>query len=228
MLGKNAMIDFRNYKGFALMRGDSSSEATLLYLSPKKLPIVRVGKKEKVPPGYAPSGSVDWCEFQLGKTIVPDYYPDWLSEHFGRKIWREEHWPLGKKVFIKPADRHKRFTGFVTGGTYRKKKRGPYWCSEVVHFVNEWRYYVADGEVISSGWYSGDEANTPDAPELNAEIPEGFCGALDFGMTTDNRFLLVENNQAYACGWYNKDAEAYANWLVAGWDYTKKLAEKQQ
>jgi hypothetical protein len=73
------MIAFRNYKGFALMRGDCSPEAALLYLSPNKLPIVRVGKKEKVPQGYVPSGSVEWCEFQLGKTIVPDYYPAWLS-----------------------------------------------------------------------------------------------------------------------------------------------------
>jgi hypothetical protein len=186
---------------------------------------MRASKKEKIPSDYVPSGSVEWCEFQLGKTIIPDYYPDWLSDYFGRKIWKQDKWPLGQKVFIKPADRHKRFIGHITTGTYgtyKGKKRGPYWCSEIVSFTDEWRYYMADGKIIGNGWYSGDEINTPAAPELNLQIPTDFCGAVDFGRTLDNRLLLVENNSSYACGWYNKDANAYARWLIAGWDYIQK------
>lgn len=216
-------------KGIALLKGDTSIEAgkVTTYCTVKDIPVIRINKNESLPEQYTPCGSVEWCLSLLGKQIVPDYYPNWLNEYLYRKVWYEEKFPLDKTCFIKPADSYKRFTGFVhKAGSYKKKKRnGRYWCSEVVEFVNEWRYYVADGTVLCGKWYWGDEVNTPDAPGLDIKIPEGYCGALDFGTLKDGRLALVEAQHPFACGWYGSgldDIELYLKWLENGWEYVKK------
>jgi hypothetical protein len=126
---------------------------------------------------------------------------------------------MDKNIFVKPADKHKRFTGLITKGGYIKKKRGPYWCSEVVKFINEWRYYIANGKVLTGEWYWGDEVNTPDAPELNITIPNTFCGTLDFGTLDTGELALVEAHPPYSCGWYGKNNSLYVEWLIKGWKY---------
>lgn len=218
------MINLKGYIGFALMRGDRSIEASKLelYCSLNNIPVIRVDKDISCSDEYIPCGSVDWCLTCLGKEIIPDYYPDWLSGFLYRKVWKADRWPLGKKVFIKPADKYKRFTGFATTGTYKKKKKPPFWCSDIVYFVNEWRYYVADGKILCGEWYSGNESLTPEAPELNIDIPKDYCGAIDFGVVGINKIALVEAHHPIACGWYGKDIELYARWLVSGWDYMKE------
>jgi len=174
-------------------------------------------------PDCIPVGTVEWCDSFLPKEkTVPDYYPEFLKDSFHRKIWRTDKWPLGEKVFIKPADVHKRFDGRITSGGYRGKKKGPYWCSELVRFTNEWRYYVADGRVLIAEWYLGDEVNEPDPPELNIKLPEGYCGALDFGTLSTGELALVEANGPYACGWYGKKHEIFVEWLIKGWEYLIK------
>jgi hypothetical protein len=177
-------------------------------------------KPEECPEGYIPCGTVEWCDQFLPKEKrIPDYYPEFLKDHLHRKVWRADTWPLGQKVFIKPSNFHKRFTGFVTSGGYRKKKKGPFWCSDIVSFTNEWRYYVAEGKVIVAEWYQGDEISEPDPPELNIKLPSDYCGALDFGILTSGEFALVEANSPYACGWYGKKHALYAEWLIKGWEY---------
>jgi hypothetical protein len=175
---------------------------------------------EEVPKDFIPAGTVDWCDQFLSKDrTVPDYYPDFLTPYLYRKVWKTDEWPLNQKIFIKPSNKHKRFNGFITSGNYRKKKKPPYWCSEVVHFENEWRYYVADGKILTGEWYSGDEVNTPEAPTLEISIPEDYCGALDFGRLRTGELALVEANSPYACGWYGKDHKLYIDWLIKGWNY---------
>jgi len=149
----------------------------------------------------------------------PRLLPDFLLPYLYRKIWKAEKWPLGRRVFIKPADKYKRFTGFITNGGYRKKKKPPYWCSDVVSFQNEWRYYVTNGKVVASGWYWGDEQNTPDAPTLDIGFPDDYCGAVDLGTLETGELALVEANHPFACGWYGTDHKAYALWLADGWKY---------
>jgi len=208
---------------FALKKGDQSREAMAIttFATLRRHQVRLFQNPQDVPKDFIPCGSVEWTLAILGKTVTPDYYPTFLQEHLHRKVWQTNEWPLGKKVFIKPSDKYKRFTGFVTNGGYRKKKRGPYWCSEVIAFDNEWRYYVANGKVMTGEWYWGDEINTPDAPELNVTIPDGYCGALDFGSVIGHpeQLLLVEANHPFACGWYGKKHELYAEWLIAGWNY---------
>ena len=154
--------------------------------------------------------------------ILPDYYPDFMSGYLNRKVYKTDKWPLGQTVFIKPADNYKRFNGFITNGGYHGKKRPPYICSEVIKFDNEWRYYISNNKVLTGEWYSGDEINAPDAPELNIKFPEGFCGAVDMGIS-NNKLTLVESQHPFACGWYGKDHELYTQWLIDGWKYLNEI-----
>ena len=185
----------------------------------ERYPYVMVSNIKKIPENHIPVGSVEFCLKTLGKSVIPDYYPVFLIKHQYRTVWETDVWPLGKKVFIKPADKYKRFTGFVTNGGYKGKKKPPYWCSDVVQFTNEWRYYVANGKILTGEWYYGDEINTPDAPTLDIEIPSNYCGALDFGTLKTGEIALVEANHPFACGWYGKDYKLYAQWIIEGWKY---------
>jgi len=223
------MLDLKDYQGFALLHGDTSLEASRLYMfcSLQNIPCIYIYKENILPDIYVPCGSVEWCEQILGKHVVPDYYPEWLKDFLYRKVWREDKWILEKRLFVKPADRYKRFTGFITTGTYKKKKRGQLIWSEIVYFENEWRYYISNGRVLASGWYWGDEINTPDAPdlkELNINVPKDYCGALDFGMTKYG-LTLIESQHPFACGWYGprEQDHLYFQWLIDGWEYMKKI-----
>lgn len=219
-------------KGFALQTQfkrsniehcDREETAIITYCILKQIPYKFCNRAEDRPDGFLPCGTVKWCEkFLPPEKTTPDYYPDFLKDYFFRNIWKTDTWPLGDRVFIKPADRHKRFTGLVTTGGYRKKKKGPYWCSDVVSFTNEWRYYVANGEILTGEWYDGDEINTPDAPKIDINIPPDYCGALDFGTLKTGELALVEANSPYACGWYGKDNDLYVEWLIKGWNYLLK------
>ena len=222
------MLNLGNYEGFALLKGDTSVEANTLSLfcTVEEIPLFRIDKETLCPVKYIPVGSVEWCLQNLNKKIVPDYYPEWLSSHFHRNIWKTDKWPM-EKVFIKPADRYKRFPGHVIVKNKKRKRvpyKAPYWCSEVVQFTNEWRYYVSHGKVLCSGWYKGDEVNTPDAPKLTIDFPKDFCGAVDFGTLADSEetLALIECHHPFACGIYTKNIKAYTQWVCDGWAYTKK------
>ena len=181
---------------------DKEQEAIALYSILNKIPYKFCKKPKDVPEGYIPCGNVEWVENFISKEkTIPDYYPEFLKDHLFRNVWKTDKWPIGQKVFIKPADRYKRFDGKITNGSYKGKKKSPYWCSDIVKFTNEWRYYVSNGKILTSGWYSGDEVNTPDAPELSIDLPENYCGCLDFGTLTTGELALVEANSPYACGW---------------------------
>lgn len=145
-------------KGFALqsclIRDNKSNykeeSAVLIYCALNKIPHKVCNRSEDRPEGYIPVGKVEWCENFLPKEkTIPDYYPEFLKDYLFRKVWKTDTWPMSKGVFVKLSDHHKRFTGFITIGGYRKKKRGPLYCSEVVKFTNEWRYYVAEGKVLT-------------------------------------------------------------------------------
>jgi len=212
--------------GFALQEGycASSKEALAVhyYAMMQKIPVKIFGNAKMIPYGFVPSGSVEFCEQYLGRTVTPDYYPEFLKDHLHRRVWKADNWPK-QLVFVKPADKYKRFNAFITS-SHLKPQPVPFWCSEVVHFIEEWRYYVADGIVLTSEWYAGDEVNMPDAPKfVTVEIPKGYCGALDFGILSTGEFALVEAQHPFACGWYGKNHDLYVEWLVRGWDYMVKM-----
>jgi len=191
-------------------------------------------KLNKFEQGMIPVGSVEFVE-EHSRIFAPNYYPDFLKDHFHRKIYFMEslsEMQDDEFLFVKPADRHKRFDALIVHGldkydkydpVIRKWQTGPYWASEVVNFTDEWRYYVALGEVLTAEWYLGKEEEMK-PPELNIEWPADFCGAVDFGRLSNGKIALVENNLPYACGWYGDYAKGalYIKWLEAGWDYVNK------
>lgn len=222
MIGEG-FIMIQNPIGFAIwsaQRNAKEEQAIIPYCDRNGIPYKICNRESDRPEGYIPCGTVEWCEkFLTPEQSTPDYYPEFLKDYLFRKVWRADKWPLGQRVFIKPSDKHKRFIGRITDGSYRKKKRGPYWCSEVVNFVEEWRYYIADGKVLIGEWYFGDEMTQPKAPELNVSIPDGYCGALDFGRLKTGELALIEANSPYACGWYGTDHDKYVEWIIKGWAY---------
>lgn len=177
-------------------------------------------QEDEIPIGY-----IKWFEKVSHLTInKPEYYPEFLQPLFGRKIWYTEKWPIGTKVFIKPADQAKRFTGFVTSGTYKGKKRGPFWCSDIINFINEWRYYITNGKILTAKWYSGinDDEIPPEFP--NIKIPKSWCGSIDLGKTQDNKILLVESSLPYSTGWYGQIGDPiYSEWLIDGYKWMKEV-----
>lgn len=211
---------------FALKKHDDSKEAIPIHtfcVLNRQHQCHYFTDTKNIPNDYIAVGNVEWCVSVLGKNITPDYYPIFLQNHLFRNVWKTDKWPLGEKVFVKPADIYKRFTGFITNGGYKGKKRGPYWCSDIVKFENEWRYYIADGKTLCGEWYWGDDINTPIAPELNIDIPTNWCGTLDFGQLSTGELALVEAHHPFACGWYGKNHELYVEWVVKGWNYLKRL-----
>jgi hypothetical protein len=210
-------------KGFAIQKSRNDWEGKCLSIvgCMQQIPCKLILDATQIPDGWVPSGTVEWVERALGTVVIPNYFPLFLKSYVTRTIWLTDKWPL-KKVFIKPSDRHKRFNGFITTGRYNKKKRSPYVCSEIVSFQNEWRYYVSYGKLIGAYWYLGVDDIPVDAPKLNIDWPENWCGTADFGTLPDGKLELVEAHPPFACGWYGKKHEEYAEFLTLGWKYLKE------
>ena len=218
----------------ALHHTDTSIEGSKLtaYCSIHDINIVRIKKDTPFLDTYTPCGSVEWCLSLLKKKVIPDYYPEWAECILHRKVWQSNEWILDRKLFVKPADSYKKFNGFVTHGTYSKKKKPPFWYSEIVKFENEWRCYVSRGQILCSKWYWGDEVNTPNLPDdyyqkLQYIIPTHYSGAVDIGSVKDiDDPVLIEAQHPVACGWYGsnfEDIDLYIKWLEAGWLYMKDI-----
>ena len=122
-----------------------------------------------------------------------------------------------KDVFVKSAEFYKAWPAKIVKKG-EKLPDGKLLISDVVEFVQEWRYYVANGEVLATGWYDGSDEDEP-APDLNIKWPKHFCGAVDFGRLSTGEIALVESQHPYACGWYGDDHKAYIEWLIKGWEY---------
>jgi len=178
--------------------------------------------------GQTIAGSVEFIEKYLSPK-TPNYYPEFLAPFFKRKIRYIKNLREIEDeecFFAKPADKHKRFEAQMVSGYDNYKdvlyswQTGPYWISDIVFFREEWRYYVADGEVLAAYWYSGGEVEI-DPPELNIDWPKDFCGAVDFGCLSTGDIALVENNLPYACGWYGpySEGKVYGEWLEKGFRY---------
>ena len=156
-------------------------------------------------------------------------YPEALTEFLGRRVWTIRLRNLGKEslpFFIKPVI-EKAAAGTVIrtwDDISEYESMDPeteLLCSDVVHFVSEWRCFVRYGKIIGVQHYRGDRtvlcdrAVLQDAVGKDPDLPAGCC--LDFGVTDDDRTLLVEMNDGYALGCYGLPAEEYAKLLAARW-----------
>lgn len=225
-------IDFNNIQGFAFKKGAISTGEELNAFILSGYNIRGFDSPDEVPDNWIPAGTVEWCNlFLSSKQSKPKYFPIFTNDYLNRFVWicnNKKYFNIVtnkynfKKVFVKPNDIYKRFNGHQMIVT-DKLPSGLLMCSEVVNFVNEWRYYISNGKVVTSGWYAGDEENTPDPPSLDIKIPSNYNGTLDFGILRNGKFTIVESHKPYACGLYSKDYKEYIQWLINGWKYLMSI-----
>lgn len=169
-------------------------------------------------------GDVPYCEDVLAaqgaSRPVPDFYPDFLRDWMHRWAFKVNYAAsVTQPVFIKSATGYKDYPARVLN-VGDQLPDGSNWICEPVTFTQEWRYYVADGEVVTTGWYDGCDENEP-APHLPVDWPKGFCGAVDFGRLDTGQMALIESQHPYACGWYGDDPELFLLWQIRGWEFMR-------
>lgn len=160
-------------------------------------------------------------------------YPDHLKYLLGREVSEttlDTVRGYTKQVFVKPV-LQKLFTGFVWDPSDPRSRLAlapyehdtPVLVSEVVEFESEWRCFVKRDQLVGVKHYKGDWSKTPDKDVLNEAICRGkgkmpWAHALDLGVTSDGRTLLVEANEGYALGHYGLASLVYARFLEARWE----------
>ena len=183
------------------------------------------------PKDSIPVGSVKWCEKVYGKRI-PNYYPSFLKDYLHRNIWKCKYNSIinnEEPIFIKPCDEYKTWNGFIfeKGKQHHPiKDNENIICSDVVHFINEWRYYIVNGQVLESAWYDGDISDAdvlkglaPPAPTLPHNLllkleEYNYSGVIDMGSIIkdeQSELALVESCHPYAIGWY-LESDSYKNY----------------
>ena len=203
---------------FCLQTGESTREKIAVISTANKLGYEYITAKICTP-NCVPIGSVEFCETILPARNEPiDFYPDFLKEYRHREI--------GCTTFGSPIKRHRLFLKKANQWKSDFQSRivewnepvpyDLYYYSEPVEFVQEWRYYIADGILITTGWYDGHDEDEP-APELDIKWPNNFNAATDFGRLKDGRIALVESHAPFACGWYGDNHEDYAFWQYEAW-----------
>jgi len=158
-------------------------------------------------------------------------YPKELEKYLNRKIWKstlEEI--LGQKhfnIFIKPDIDTKKFAGKVFKneldfiGLIDEENPTKVLCSEIVNFKTEFRCFIRYKEILDIRRYKGDWDKAINLETVKNAIsdfekqPNSY--ALDFGITNDNRTVLVEVNDGHSLGSYGISSQNYAKFLSARW-----------
>lgn len=170
---------------------------------------------------------------KLGIEVPPPLdYPESLKAFWGRSITESTMNEIAAdpnqwNVFVKPKGYTKKFTGRLIRSTKDLVGCGdtemntPVWVSEPVTFVAEWRVFVRYKTILDVRPYKGDW-KAPFDPEIITAAVEAYTDqpaayALDFGRTTDDRFLLVEANDGYSLRSYGLFYINYAKLLSARW-----------
>lgn len=174
---------------------------------------------------------------RMGIEYHNDDYPTVLTKYLRRKIWKSDLKTIRRRVelgdcissvFIKPANRVKRFTGMVIsnrddmvpishiGGNLDLH------CSESVHWISEYRVPVIQGEIQGYFWYSGDHSVSVDSSVVERMVgdytasPSAYC--LDVGVLDSGETALVEMNDAFSIGLYDGMECCYSKLLTTRWN----------
>lgn len=212
-------------KNFCIQKGYSGREVVaIVSSSPDPGEILWA---HECPPDRIPIGTVEFCEPAFGPHRI-DFYPDFLKGRLFRRVHTlvlKDGITLEEKTFAKNASSWKSEykSSVYEAGTWIPP--GEWFISEPVSFLNEWRYYVADGFVVTTGWYAGKDEDKP-APPLDVTWPAGFSGAVDFGELEDGFMALVEAHAPFACGWYGDNHQDYAAWQRLAWNHADWWRQK--
>jgi len=178
-------------------------------------------------------GSVKEALKEIG-VVVPiiSDYPVELETFFGRKIWTSTLGDIRKnepKVFIKPKNEQKLFTGHVRTGAIKDLTQTALcpddteiYVSEPVKFVSEYRVFVNQGLMVGCQHYVGDFTVYPNFEVISNAIDafrtSPIAYSADFGVTDDGTTLLVEINDAWALGSYGLPSILYAQLIINRWE----------
>ncbi len=170
------------------------------------------------------------------KNVHIDDYPDCLKKYLGRNIWHDtinsissnpDKWSAG--WFVKPV-KSKVFTGKVIKsindliGCGNSQEDYEVICSEAIDIRREWRCFIYYDEIIDIRPYKGDYHYTYN-PKVIDSIMEDFrkwkdrpvACSIDIGVTSENKTILIECNDAYALGSYGLVDFRYAKLISARW-----------
>lgn len=213
------------------------------------IPIIQASEKQierskvRVMPGVVAMGSVPFVKHalrQVGK-LLPEHtpYPAVLRDLLYRPVQKvnslaaaKEIVAGGKRLFIKPADGWKRFTGFVAEFESDYRFNGasmskPVWVSGPVRFVSEWRAYVVHDVVtdIRFADHGGDRNAVASQEVIETAVkvlsqtgiaPAGYV--IDFGVLETGETALIEMNDGFSFGAYDDlPADVYWNVTVSRW-----------
>jgi len=200
-------------------------------------------RKVLVPDGAVAIGGVTFIRNVLRQfgLQLPEHtpYPAALTHLLYRQVKRlpalrdaKALLDAGQRLFIKPAEGWKRFTGFVAefSDDHRfagASKSDPVWVSEVLHLKSEWRAYVVGDRVLDVRLadFGGAPTTGPDMDVIAEAVallheaqmaPAGYV--IDFGVTTAGQTVLIELNDGFSFGAYDGvPAEIYWKVTQARW-----------
>jgi len=211
---------------FCLQSGDSTREKIAVFSAAHKLGYEFTTGKT-CDQDCIPIGTVEFCETVLPKTDgTIDFYPEFLKDFRHREIGYSTFGGVEGYQPDSPIKRHRLFLKKANEWKSDFQSRVVEWNEPIpydfyyysypVEFVQEWRYYIAGGVLVTTGWYDGCDEEEP-APELNIKWPDSFNAAADFGRLKDGRIALVESHAPFACGWYGENHEDYVFWQYEAW-----------
>jgi hypothetical protein len=182
-------------------------------------------------------GALQQLDIQLPQL---NEYPASLESLLHRRIWRSTLGNLEssllsgmmtQSVFAKPANRCKRFTGFIIHdegdlyGVGNVSRREQIFCAEVVSWLSEYRIYVVKSKVRSVDFYSGnpeikiDENVVEQAIDMLDQSQESYAGyAVDFGVLSSGETALIEMNDGFAIGAYQINSQDYTDLILSRWE----------
>ena len=181
-------------------------------------------------------GSIDFIHSALRKLNIPipepNDYPISLKNFIGRNISESTIEKISNNpdlwnVFVKPKGTLKKFAGRLVKTTHDLVGCGdrenivPIWVSDPVDFISEWRVFVRYNKIIGVKSYKGDWRSQydyriiEDAVRSYENAPAGY--AIDFGLTSDGKLLIVEVNEGYSIGSYGLFYVDYAKLISARW-----------
>lgn len=181
--------------------------------------------------GYICDVNAAMDKMDLPRVILDDY-PVELHQYVGRSFTGEM--TLGEvrakpdsRYFVKPKEQ-KLFTGRVWDNSHETRvilachpDETPVYVSEPVEFVAEYREFILRQEILDVRRYRGDWSVAPDRKIVEAATaacpPSPVAYALDWGITSDGRTILVERNDATSLGHYGLRSELYASMIEARW-----------
>lgn len=224
---------FANINTFSAHQGFTERGAHVEFFEAEALEALDIAPDTPVVGGI---GTVQRSLAVLGVEIpAMNAVPPELLKFAGREIWnstlaevRAHVQDEGAPLFIKPLPaQHKLFAGHVVARfrdlieTAGIAPETPVSCSETIEIAGEYRAFVHRGEIVGFKHYAGDFRVFPDFSPVEAALQSWkarpIACSMDWGVTNDNRTLLIEVNDAYSLGCYGLNPLLYAPMIADRW-----------